>query len=455
MELYSPKNLGNRHSSGADGASPLIVSVIMLCLCVGLLAAYIYSPVVAIALSVSLLVAIVCLQRVQLFMVAIFALMPFPISIVGAESAVNVSPSDCIAALFMLMLPMYLLGGKRISLGPMGVPLAIFLVINITSGCLFFDGFTTFVTLLRVFMMTAVALTVYSSSQLSLTTMRRCLTSFLVGINVLLAFCFAALITGGMGAAEYTLGIQKNTLGITFGCAIVISIGLLIYGGKDVKSRNWILATLVGATFGIVITLSRGSWIATGVGVLFLLLRARRIRAFLIIVIVLIPSVWLVWTRLPSESIEYATDISLDSYNIHSRTRVMEQAMKLYQSSPIYGVGIGLRKSIEPHNIIVSTLAETGIVGLIGLLLFVGGGFYTFFRAGRAARGNVRATEIVVIASAVYIVSLGHALMDVYWRRGTPFMAWACVGMCIYIAKSSGTLLGESVSRQNAAPAIE
>ena len=455
MGLYSSNKLGNSNGPGAAGTTSLMMAVIMIGLCARLFAAYVYSPMIAIVLAVAILFAAIGLQRVQLFIVAIFALMPFPITIFGGEASFYLSPSDCIAFLFLLMLPMHLLGSKRLSLGPMMIPLGIFLAIDVTSGFLFFDGMTTVFSLLRIFMMTAVALVVYASSLMNLTLMRRCLWAYLVGINVLTACCFYALVTGGITSAEYTLGIQKNTLGITFGCGIVIAMGFLIFGGKNVQNRTWILATLVGASAGIVLSLSRGSWIATCLGILFLLITARKIRAFLILFMVLVPVVWLVWAKLPSESTEYATNISTDSYNIRTRTESMDKAIKLYQSSPIYGVGIGLRKSMEPHNVIISTLAETGVVGLAGFLLLIAGAFFTFYKAGRECKGNQRATEIVMIGATVFIVSLGHGLMDVYWRRGTPFMAWACVGMCIYIARYARQLANESASRQNAAPAIE
>ena len=98
------------------------------------------------------------------------------------------------------------------------------------------------------------------------------------------------------------------------------------------------------------------------------------------------------------------------------------------------GVGIGLRKRVEPHNVLILTLGETGILGLVGFLGMFAGGFYTFYLALKWARGNLPATQIVLIGTSLFLVSLLHGMMDVYWRRGVGLMGWACVGMSIYVS---------------------
>lgn len=410
--------------------------ILIVCFTLVILVVFSYSPLIAVVLSMALLFAIFCLNKSQFFMLAIFAVMPFPITIFGNETSFNVSPVDCIAFLFIIILPMYIISGSRFTLGVVTIPLVAYLSFQTISGIVKWEGASTLYTLVRVYVMTFISIGVFSTAGMNLKLAKNCLYSYVVGINVLTLVSLFSFLKGGFHASEFALGINKNSLGPIFGCGVAITIGSLIYGVRDVRTRGWLIASLIGSTTGLILSLSRGGWIASGLGILFLLAITRKFRTFFVLIAVLIPTILVVWSRLPSEATEYASDISISSYNIRARQESISDCIKLYSSNPLFGAGIGIRKYLEPHNVLVLTLAETGIVGLVSFIVLMGSGFYSFYRAAKLSKGNPEALEIVMIGATLLFISLAAGMMDVYWRRGVGFMGWACVGMSIYISSS-------------------
>ena len=69
-------------------------------------------------------------------------------------------------------------------------------------------------------------------------------------------------------------------------------------------------------------------------------------------------------------------------YPIYSRLAAMQYSMNVFQKYPVFGVGVGLRKIVpEPHNVVITTMGESGVVGVAVLLVMFGAGFRTLFRA--------------------------------------------------------------------------
>ena len=368
-------------------------------------------------------------RHVPVLLIAMFGLLPFQMSLTGETAAVSISATDCIALLLVLVLPMMALRRGRIQTGPVGLPMFIFFSVAVISSVVFWSGLGTANSLFRMFMVTLVAVLVFANAPFKLITAHRCFWAYLIGINVLSVFSLLAFVAGGFLGSEYTLGMNKNALGPTFGCGVVIAVGYLLLMRPTPRQRLWLILTLCGATIGMMLSFSRGGWLATAAGFLLVLLLTRNFKAFIVSFIVLASVILAIWHLLPNEAKDYATDVSSHSSNIHSRLVSIDDVMRAYRTSPLIGVGVGLRKQMEPHDVLVLTLGETGIIGLVAFVGMFMSGFYTFFLALRATRGDPQAFPLVVIGAAMLLISLTHGLMDVYWRRGVGFMGWSSVGI--------------------------
>jgi len=416
--------------AGSVGAFPMLALVFW---CVVVLWAFTRSPLVALLLACGAIGIVIAYWFPWLFMMAAFAAMPFQQSLAGPLSKVNVSATDCIAGFFALALPGIFMRRRQAAIGPAGVPLAFFFLVCTVSSMLTWEGLGTGVSLARMFVQTVVAVWIYANADPRLPTARNCFTAYLLAINVLAVFSLMAFARGGIQASMYTLGIHKNALGPTYGCGIVIALAALLTERPSGGRRTWLLVSLGMATVGIVLTLSRGGWLATGAGCLLLLVLTRNIRAFAISLLVFVPAIVVVWIALPKDSREYASDVSSKAHTIQTRFESINSVIDAFRTNPLIGVGVGLRKKIEPHNVLILTLGETGLLGLVGFVAMFAAAFATFVSAFRRAAGNTTARQILVAGMCVLMVSFADGMMDVYWRRGVGFLGWACVGMAVNI----------------------
>jgi O-antigen ligase len=435
--MKPPIDLGKNTSQGHKLSLPTELPVALLFMAAGvtgILLVFAKSPTVALALAISLLFCIFASQNASLIKFALFALIPFPIALFGSEQSFNLCAADMLALMLLGALPINIVRTRRFTLGWTGFPLAMFILIQFTSAAMFWEGMSTLTTIIRMLIFTFVAVAIFASTQTTPSTVKRCFHSYLIGVNILTLCSLFAFARGGVHGAEYTLGINKNSLGPIFGSGVAVVLAFVLFGVKNLRTRFWLIATGVGATVGLMLSLSRGAWVATGTGVLFLLLATRNIRAFVLMAVVLVPTVYMVWSHLPDDVIEYASNVSAKSYTINARQGTINECMAKFRSSPVFGVGVGLRKLVEPHNVLILTLAETGIIGLFSFVCLIGSGFYSFFRAARLTKSVPEARQLVIIGASVFLISIVHGMMDVYWRRGVGIMGWASVGMSIYLA---------------------
>ncbi len=410
-------------------------SLLLALLTLLVLAVFPFSPAASLGLTALLLCGMIATRQVDKLMIATFALLPFQQSIVGESSPLNICLSDLVMVLLLMAAPFLWMRRGKVVCGPVTAPLLIFLLVVTVSAAMIWHGAYTAMSLVRFFRGTAAAILIFANADLRLMTARRCYTAFLVGINVLSICSLYAFATGGAAASMYTLQIHKNALGPTFGCGVAICVAWWLTSPPQGRLRTWLLLTLLGATVGLVLTLSRGGWISTGVGVVFLLLATRQFRLFIAGMVVLIPMIAALWALLPQSARDYATDVRSESENVHLRLVAIDKTMQAFEASPIYGQGIDFAYSIDPHNVIVLTLAETGVLGLAAFLALFVGGFATFRAAARYARADTEAMQVVLMGAAVLLISLVAATMDVYWRRGVGFMSWCGVGLAVVVIR--------------------
>lgn len=243
----------------------------------------------------------------------------------------------------------------------------------------------------------------------------------LLGVGCLLSL--AALVNG----SSYFWGLHKNGVGASLSCAFILGVERWLTAAK--KLRLIYLGVVALIASGLLVVLSRGAWLAAGVGVAFLLAWRGQYRRLFQLGVFLVPLFLLIWTLVPKESREYATSFDPERYNIRARVLNTEWALEQWRSSPWIGVGTGLRKEYDATNVFWLTLAETGPLGLLAFLGVHGrllGGVWTRRRASQT-----HVTSLLPLAGALVAAKFAHGLVDHYWSRGAIMIAWAAVGMAL------------------------
>lgn len=399
-----------------------------LALCLFLGGVTFYSLPLAASLAWIMLAGMFATRHVSALMIGTFALMPFQQSLVGEDAPCNLCAADITLSLLLIAVGVRCVQQGRVRLGSMALPLFLFLSVVFTSGLLTYSGGHTLMALARILRGTLAPVLLFANGDTRPETPRRCFLAYLIGINILTLYSLEAFARGGIEASMYTLGIHKNALGPTFGCGIVIGLALLLTEEFSVRPRVWLLLTLLGATMGSLLSLSRGGWLATMAGLGLLLLVTRFWKPMAAGAAILLPMFIALLQLLPRSVAEYAEDLSTGAYNVRLRLDAMSTALQAFQRSPLFGIGIDFAYTLDPHNVYVLTLAETGLVGLGAFLLLGAGGFATCYRA---AQNNPNCRSLAIVGAGVLLVTLVDAAFDVYWRRGVGILGWACVGLMI------------------------
>jgi O-antigen ligase len=398
-------------------------------------------PLIAwIGISALPLLLVLTLRFPAAALIGIFTLVPFNQGLIGAEgtSDVKICASDVLATLSLASLLVVLFRERGLRAGPTGLAITLFLAI--VTACTFLSpglvaGNHAVVSLIRMTFNTLVPLLLFANVDRRVSVARSCFLGFLIGCNALSLWVILEFARGGFQAAMVTGGLNKNFMGPVLGCAVGVSLIALSVGRhrQTPGVRFWLILTLVFAAVAQVFTLSRGAWIATAGGLFIAFVAMYDARAFLAVVLTLTPLIAAAWQFVPKEASELVTEVSTDKAesNVYSRLQAMQYTMEWFKRFPVFGVGVGLRKIVEPHNIVVTTLGESGSVGLAFLLMMFASGFRTLFRAKRFAGHDPAAGQVIMACALVFSISILHGLADVYWRRGAGFLGWACVGLAM------------------------
>jgi O-antigen ligase len=239
-----------------------------------------------------------------------------------------------------------------------------------------------------------------------------------------------ALAIGWVAIPESAFLGQKNPAGQFMVDGIILSLA-------TIASWRWRIVTLVPLAIGLVATHSRGAIVGLGLGLLILLFaRMHRwsknqwrwvlspvVAAGFVLVIV-------ATLNLAPEVFGTAVDFqNSQDFSFPSRQVYRINAIDLIREHPVTGVGVGNYEtgasgftSTDPHNVLLRTAADGGLPALAAFLILVAG---TSIAVWRRRQLNYFAAA----ALAIQVAILTHALIDVYWVRGTPVIGWLLVGM--------------------------
>jgi hypothetical protein len=253
-------------------------------------------------------------------------------------------------------------------------------------------------------------------------------------LAVLKAYVVAAACLAVLWPFDPSLG-QKNPVGQLIGNAI-----LLLVGVRGLRAYAPLALILVP---GLLLTGSRGAVLATAIGLIVLItLQWSRTRTTFTRVVVVALVAFVAYAMLPVSLQNRLTTLmpgtgSRAAYALQIRQQYLSDAEHLIAAHPVVGVGVGnyltggthgIRAATDPHNILLLQAAEGGYLFAVSFLVLV-------LVAMRVLR-SLRDVDIAPVAAAVFLATVLHGFVAVYWVRGTPGLAWLLVGMaCAGVAQ--------------------
>lgn len=322
-------------------------------------------------------------------------------------------------------------------IGPLLVPLAIFqgLMLLAVVHAPTVAGFTEwFHRLLLVGGSMLVGAYLYETGRLELS-LRLFVAATLV---VALVVGYEAVHSGWTSQGIYPLGIQKNYAGILLALAAIIVYAWPrpLIGGSSL--RYPIAGILFVALF---LTHSRGSLIGLGAALASLALLpgkgAKGVDRRGVFTLLLAAGIIGLIAQLIS------VELPIESKNVYGpvgqRQEMQAQAMVIWNLNPILGGGLRFYENAinlpnfwlhsDPHNVVILTLAESGIVGLAAFAILLGGALMRL-------RGTEH--ELAPIAFALTLALLAYGMLEVYWLHGSQVMPWTLAGAAL--AGAAGTV---------------
>jgi hypothetical protein len=359
------------------------------------------------------------MSRPRLALALIFALSPFQQDISGG-GPLKFSIAE---VNLLLSVPMALLRTRRVRFGPTFWPALAFILVGLGCSLLHWHD-TSLICVVQSVIYLVLAVFVFASLPRSVADLRLAFDGFIF-VGSFLALCICA---SGSG---YVLGLQKNGAGSSIAAALLIAIEMSF---RVPKRRIIYQAAIALLTVALVLTLSRGSWLSAVTGTLVILLLRRKVGQMVQVGLIVGAIAGAAWFLLPAESKDYAMGFDSERWNIKLRYESQEFASAQFHSSPIYGMGMGLRKEYDATNLFMLTLAETGIIGVIAFLSLHAVLAAMIWGAQRRVGRRELEFSILAVAAALIAGKLVHGMVDHYWSRGTLMAAWGAVGMAVFVA---------------------
>ena len=247
---------------------------------------------------------------------------------------------------------------------------------------------------------------------------------------------------------------HPNQLGVVCSMAALITVGLIL-GARSQWSRAAGVAALLLLVGGLMLSLSRGAWIGTMLGLLYLALvlpTARR--AILLGGAPLVVIALFIGSFAPRNAQLEVVQQRFRALTVKSpyddRPAIWAEALREIRADPLTGQGPGgfpvasaragseatMVAAYHAHNLLLTWAAESGIpaaVLVVGFFIALGA---VTHRAGRAALRQRDGKERAVIAAmfAAVIAILGQGLVDFTWRNAVVFFAVSGLAGCILAA---------------------
>lgn len=251
---------------------------------------------------------------------------------------------------------------------------------------------------------------------------RTALRAFLAVAAVVAAAAVVASAANGFAPAQ-VLGYHKNFIGSMMAAALTLSY---LAPRSTGFSAHELVPLKAACVAGLLASQSRGAIVALLVGLVVASARSSAFRRQAVpLFLVLAPLAIFAFLSLQTQ-VEQPRETATSS--ITERERYRDQGLEAWRASPATGQGMRFFESSEasldsdPHNVIVASLSETGVVGLLALLGLL---LVTVAVTWRVPTG------LGVAAVALIVARFAHGLFDIYWVAGTQLLPWLVVGMAL------------------------
>jgi O-antigen ligase len=234
--------------------------------------------------------------------------------------------------------------------------------------------------------------------------------------------------TNGLGDfppdPAYPFGIHKNAAGFLVGCALVLTIVW-----RSLLRLPTVQRQLCQVLFfvGLVACQSRAAAVMVVVLLVAYAIRGSGSSRSPIAFVGGVAAIVVTYFSVESLFGTNSDDARFNSLN--SRLDVYGSVLEIWERHPLFGAGLRFWNSPdyagvgEPHNLVVSALGESGVVGLLALLVLLVGAWRLTTAAPRMQRGIAR---FAIAAKAM------ESLLGIYWVAGTLTFSWLLVGMCCF-----------------------
>lgn len=360
-------------------------------------------------------------RRPELGLMMIFMFAPFSDN-VAPLGPVNFTVADYSLILATLVLLFrVVIGQRRFRYGPLMVPIALYLLVCFVSVLAHWRGGIAVSSFVQMQIYFFCAIVVFAST---VDRKDRLLPALYGLLGAALVLAVVLTLSGG----SYVLGLHKNSSGATLSIAMIVAVELW-FGATDRSRRKLLMVVTVVIGMGLFFTLSRGSWMTAVVGCGVIVGLRRRYDLLLKLIGVAVPVLILCFLFLPEQKQDVAFDFDPETNSIQSRIKVIEYTWDLFKANPVIGVGLGFRKQVDATNIVMVTLAETGLLGLafFGLIHVVF--LWMVWWAQKRLRRDDPLFSLLAIGAGALFGQLAHGLVDHYWSRGILTVVWASVGM--------------------------
>jgi O-antigen ligase len=262
--------------------------------------------------------------------------------------------------------------------------------------------------------------------------------------------CVGTLLAGAVliTRSGYVLGLHKNGVGGSLATAVIVCAELW-FSAPTRRQRRILGVTMAVIVAGLFFSLSRGGWIGAAFGVFLLLALRREFKLMVRVGAMMVPLIAICWMLLPQQSKAYATGFDKENWNIRLRYMSMDFAKSQFASSPVLGVGVGLRKEYDATNVFLLTLAETGLVGMAAFLYLHLAVARMVWSTRRIIQRDEVLFSVLALGGALVLSKFIHGMVDHYWSRGAIMIAWAAAGMATHAYFISRRRLGDARRRAN------
>jgi hypothetical protein len=376
------------------------------------------------ALFYAIIFWVVASKRPLYALIIVWSLAPFQNDLGAGAIKFSLTEINLLLLIPLLMTRLHT-SRRAFNLGPLAWPIGAFLVVSLLSTLFHWRGNVAVVSMLQMVLYTVFTVQIFATL-VSADELRR------VPATIIATGAFWSVV--GIATNFFIFSLRKNAFGASLAAAALVAFDCLLYEPKG-KRRNWIIAGGLVILAGLVLSLSRGSWLGFIGGLLMIVILRRAGGVLMRVCLAVLPILFICWNLLPKEQQEYAFSFDPARENIRLRYQSLERAQKDFAADPVLGTGVGLRKQYDATNLLWTTLAETGLLGAITFIWM----FVAFYRLVWQTRSKIKMNDpcfsLLTVGAALMTCKLLHGMVDHYWTRGSITLAWGGVGMVLVASR--------------------